>query len=166
MSFGISDFVGLANKVRKVLIDAPAPFKDISKELKPLQIGLEEIEVVLPGRVLTGKQKRELDDIASGYDILKELEEVFLKHRQVGIVPESTSQKAERVWIGPKCEEGDTADFAGGVCGLSDRLITRIAHLSASVSTLLEASQSSGHSHSHSMERFPLEVWSQIAKNS
>jgi len=121
MSFGISigDIIALgklATRIGQRFLNAPGQFRAISDEsvapscqlaetytrivrVRCLSIVLQDVEIVLPERRLTSKQKSELDGIAQGCrNILDELEEILGRYQELDSSANYLGGMPRRVW--------------------------------------------------------------------
>jgi hypothetical protein len=80
--------------------------------VRSLSIVLQDVEVVLPERELTGQQKADLHGIADGCrNVLDELEKLLDKYRELDSCPESVGKRVKKVWKRLKWEPEDIQEL-------------------------------------------------------
>jgi len=93
--------------------------------VRSLTIILQDVEIVLSERELTGQQSADLRDIADGCrNVLNELEKLLDKYRELGSGPESVGKRVKKVWKRLKWEPEDIQE-------LRSRISTNIGLLNA-----------------------------------
>ncbi|TGO44037.1 hypothetical protein BCON_0632g00010 [Botryotinia convoluta] len=113
MSFGFSmgDFITvieLANKIRKVFVDATSQFKAISDEVRSLSIILLDVEVVLSDRKLRNEQEAQLKQIEGGCrNVLDQLEHTLDEYNELKSDHGGVSKRVKRIWKKLKWEPED-----------------------------------------------------------
>ncbi|PMD24107.1 hypothetical protein NA56DRAFT_656564 [Hyaloscypha hepaticicola] len=136
MSFGfsISDFLAvieLTNKIRKEFISAPSQFKNISDEVRSLSIVIHDVDIVLSECEPDGKQKTELQEIASScHKILNDLEKTLDNYDELQTYSGNIDNRVKRVWKKLKWEPQDIQEIRNRITSNVTLLNTCIARIS------------------------------------
>ncbi|OBT72674.1 hypothetical protein VF21_08561 [Pseudogymnoascus sp. 05NY08] len=121
MSFGYSvgDIIAvakLANKIRQRFVDSPEQFKAIATEVRSLSIILQDADIVLPERELTGQQKAELDGIVQGcHNLLEELKITLDKYQELDSGTKGSNGRSRKVWKRLTWDQKDIEGFRGRI---------------------------------------------------
>ncbi|KAI0883266.1 uncharacterized protein GGS22DRAFT_195456 [Annulohypoxylon maeteangense] len=117
--FGIGDFITvieLADKVRKQFVNAPGEFEGISAEVRSLTIILRDVDVALSEYEPDEKQKKDLQNIASGcQSVLNDLEKALGKYSELASKERGINKTAKRVWKKLTWEPDDIRDLRGRI---------------------------------------------------
>ncbi|OBT99017.2 hypothetical protein VE01_02493 [Pseudogymnoascus verrucosus] len=121
MSFGFSvgDIIAvasLANKIRQRLFDSPEQFKAIATEVRSLSIVLQDADIAVSERELTGQQKTELDGIVQGcHDLLEELKIALDRYQELDPDAKVSSGRSRKVWKRLTWDQKDIDGFRGRI---------------------------------------------------
>jgi hypothetical protein len=83
--------------------------------VRSLSIVIQDVEVILPERELTSRQKTELHDIVKGCrNVLEKLNETLEKYQELDSSPK-TGRKARKAWKRLKWEPEDIKELRGRI---------------------------------------------------